>query len=125
MSWILKKILGSKNPRESKRLQPIVRSINAFNKQFKVLSDDELRAKTAACKAEFSAIDDPDALARRQGEISPKAFAVLKNAARFLTKRAQLEVMHMLSIEQAGRRMEERLSQICREYAILEPPPIL
>ena len=28
VSWILKKILGSKNQREIKRLQPIVRTIN-------------------------------------------------------------------------------------------------
>ena len=48
VSWILKKILGSKNQREIKRLHPIVRTINAFDEQYKALSDDELRAKTAA-----------------------------------------------------------------------------
>ena len=87
VSWILKKILGSKNQREIKRLQPIVRSINAFDEQFKALSDDELRAKTAAWNAELSAIEDPDALARRLDEILPEAFAVVKNAARRLTER--------------------------------------
>ena len=54
VGWILKKILGSKNQREIKRLQPIVRTINEFDEQFKALSDDELRAKTAAWKAEVS-----------------------------------------------------------------------
>ncbi len=87
VSWILKKILGSKNQREIKRLQPIVREINAFDEQFKALSDDDLRAKTAAWNSELSAIEDPDVLARRLDEILPEAFAVVKNAARRLTER--------------------------------------
>ena len=48
VAWILKKILGSKNQRELKRLRPIVQRMNEFDEQFKGLSDDELRAKTAA-----------------------------------------------------------------------------
>ena len=46
VAWILKKILGSKNQRELKRLMPTVRQINEFDEQLKSLSDDELRAKT-------------------------------------------------------------------------------
>jgi preprotein translocase subunit SecA len=89
VSWILKKILGSKNQREIKRLHPIVRSINAFDEQFKALSDDELRAKTETWKAELSAVEDPETLARRLDEILPEAFAVVKNAARRLTERQE------------------------------------
>ncbi|MGH8092346.1 MAG: DEAD/DEAH box helicase, partial [Chthoniobacterales bacterium] len=89
VNWILKKILGSKNQREIRRLQPLARSINAFDEQFKALSDDELRAKTTAWNAELSAIDDPDLLARRQEEILPEAFAVVKNAARRMAERQQ------------------------------------
>ena len=58
-----------------------------FDEQYKALSDDELRAKTAAWKAEVSTIEDPEALARRLDEILPEAFAVVKNAARRLTER--------------------------------------
>jgi preprotein translocase subunit SecA len=89
VNWILKKILGSKNQREIKRLRPIVRTINEFDEQYKTLSDDELRAKTAAWKAEISTIEDPEALARRLDEILPEAFAVVKNAARRLTDRQE------------------------------------
>ncbi|MEO6872691.1 MAG: preprotein translocase subunit SecA [Chthoniobacterales bacterium] len=89
VSWILKKILGSKNQREIKRLQPIVRSINAFEEQFRALSDDELRAKTAAWNTELSALEDPDALTLRLNEILPEAFAVVKNAARRLSERQE------------------------------------
>src|SRR5215831_9664344 len=66
VGWILKKILGSKNQRELRRLSPSVRRINELDEQFKSLSDDELRSKTAAW---------------------PEAFAVVKNAARRLKER--------------------------------------
>ena len=89
VSWILKKILGSKNQREIRRLHPLVRSINAFDEQFKALSDEELRAKTATWNAELSVLEDPAALAQRLEEILPEAFAVVKNAARRLTERQE------------------------------------
>ena len=38
---------------------------------------------------ELSALADPEALARRQEEILPEAFAVVKNAARRLTERQE------------------------------------
>ena len=61
VGWILKKILGSKNQREIKRLTPMVRRINELDEQFKALSDDELRAKTAAWKSELAAMTDLEA----------------------------------------------------------------
>jgi preprotein translocase subunit SecA len=87
VGWILKKIVGSKNQRELRRLAPVVRRINEFDEQFKSLSDDALRAKTAAWKDEFSKISDPDELGRRLDEILPEAFAAVKNAARRLKER--------------------------------------
>jgi preprotein translocase subunit SecA len=87
VGWILKKILGSKNQRELKRLAPIVRRINEFDEQFKALSDDDLRAKTAAWKEEFSKISDIQAQWQRLDEILPEAFAVVKNAARRMKER--------------------------------------
>ena len=56
VAWILKRILGSKNQRELKRLRPLVQRMNEFDEQFKGLSDDELRAKTAAWKEELAKI---------------------------------------------------------------------
>ncbi len=87
VGWILKKILGSKNQRELKRLMPIVRRSNEFDEQFKSLSDDALRAKTAAWKEEFAKIPALDDQWRRLDEILPEAFAVVKNAARRLKER--------------------------------------
>src|SRR5258705_478509 len=87
VSWILKKILGSKNQRELRRLTPIVRRINELDEQFKSLSDDELRAKTAAWKEEFSKIPELEDQWKKVDEIRPEAFAVVKNAARRLKER--------------------------------------
>ena len=87
VAWILKKILGSKNQRELKRLMPTVRRINEFDEQFKSLSDDELRAKTANWKEEISNIPDLQAQWKKLDEILPEAFAVVKNAARRLKDR--------------------------------------
>src|ERR1041385_2591791 len=87
VNWILKKLFGSKNARELRRLSPIVRRINEFDDQFRNLSDDDLRAKTAAWKDELSKISDPEEQWRRLDEILPEAFAAVKNAARRLKDR--------------------------------------
>jgi preprotein translocase subunit SecA len=87
VGWILKKILGSKNQRELKRLMPIVRRVNEFDEQFKSLSDEALRAKTAIWKGEFAKIPELEDQWKRLDEILPEAFAVVRNAARRLKDR--------------------------------------
>src|SRR2546423_15166842 len=87
VNWILKKVFGSKNARELRRLAPMVRRINEFDEQFKSLSDDALRAKTAAWKEELTKIADPEEQWNRLAELLAEAFAAGKNAARRLKKR--------------------------------------
>ncbi|HWB59797.1 MAG TPA: preprotein translocase subunit SecA, partial [Chthoniobacteraceae bacterium] len=79
--------MGSKNQREVKRMQPVVDKINAIERELQSISDDELRAKTAAWKERISKIEDPNEQNRALDEIMPEAFAVVKNAARRLTER--------------------------------------
>ncbi len=86
-NWIIKKIIGSKNQREIRRLQPVVRQINEIEKSLQSLSDDELRAKTAAWKERLAGIEDREKLAAELDAILPEAFAVVKNAARRLSGR--------------------------------------
>jgi preprotein translocase subunit SecA len=87
VSWILKKILGSKNQREIKRMRPMVQRINELEEQLRHVSDDELRAKTAAWQQELKNIPELEEQWKRLDEILPEAFAVVKNAARRLTER--------------------------------------
>src|SRR4051812_32553978 len=84
MTGLIKMIFGSKNDREVKRLWPRVREINDFEAGLQKISDEELRAKTAAWKDELSKIEDKDELKQRLNEILPEAFAVVKNACRRL-----------------------------------------
>ncbi len=65
----------------------MARRINEFDEQFKSLSDDALRAKTAAWKDELAKISDPEEQWNRLNEILPEAFAAVKNAARRLKER--------------------------------------
>src|SRR6476469_3302037 len=84
IGFIVKKFIGSKNEREVKRLRPLVAKINEFEAGFQKVTDDDLRAKTAAWKEELSKIEDKEQLKRRLNEILPEAFAVVKNACRRL-----------------------------------------
>src|ERR1700758_3378153 len=79
VSWILRKVLGSKNQREVKRIRPLVEKINQLEQEFQTLTEDQLREKTAQWKKDLANIDDPDELARRLHAILPDAFALVKN----------------------------------------------
>ena len=43
VSWILRKVLGSKNQREIRRIRPLVEKINRLEQEFQALTDDQLR----------------------------------------------------------------------------------
>ncbi|MEO6182830.1 MAG: preprotein translocase subunit SecA, partial [Verrucomicrobiota bacterium] len=84
IGYIFKKVLGSKNQREVKKLRPMVTKINEIETSLQNVPDDVLRQKTAAWKEELSKIEDTDHLKQRVAEILPEAFAVVKNACRRL-----------------------------------------
>src|SRR5204862_2041756 len=84
ISFIIRKIIGSKNDREVRRLRPLVAKINEFEAALQAQPPEALREKTAAWKERFSKIADKEELAAALGEILPEAFAVVKNACRRL-----------------------------------------
>ena len=90
VSWILRKVLGSKNQREIRRLRPLVEKINRLEEEFQALTDDQLREKTANWKRDLANIEDPDELRSRLNAILPEAFAAVKNTARRLWERTIL-----------------------------------
>ena len=87
-NWILKKIIGSKNQREIRRLQPLVRRINELEPGFQHLTDEGFRAKTAEWKDRLSKIEDPVLLAAELEALLPEAFALVKCAAKHLVGRS-------------------------------------
>ncbi|MGD0844605.1 MAG: preprotein translocase subunit SecA [Geobacteraceae bacterium] len=72
---LIKKIVGSKNERELKRLWPLVTRINALEPEMAGLSDDQLRNKTFAFKERLGRGETLDA-------ILPEAFAVCREAGK-------------------------------------------
>src|SRR5256712_12140643 len=75
LQTLLAKVVGTQNERELKRLRPLVGEINALEPEIAVLSDEQLRAKTAEFRqrlAQGATID----------ELMPEAFAVVREAGR-------------------------------------------
>jgi len=81
---IFRKIFGSRNDREVKRLRPLVARINQIEQELQSQPESVLREKTAAWKARLSTIQDNDELKRELEALIPEAFAVVKNACRRL-----------------------------------------
>ena len=93
IGYIIKKILGSRNEREVRKLRPLVTQINAFEQQLQAQPEEVLRQKTAAWKEKLSKIEDLDVLKQELEAILPEAYAVVKNACRRLTdSKAEVEV---------------------------------
>ena len=72
---LLKKLFGSKNEREVKRMAKQVQAINALEPQMVPLSDEQLKAKTEEFKARVAKGETLD-------QILPEAFAVAREAGK-------------------------------------------
>jgi len=77
MQWLLKKIIGTKNQRDVKKMQPLVARINELEGQYQLLAEGQLKAKTQEFKARVAKGETLD-------DILCEAFAVVKNACRRL-----------------------------------------
>jgi preprotein translocase subunit SecA len=84
INLLIKKIVGSQNDRQVKKMRPKVSKINEIEASLQSLTDEALRQKAAAWKAELAQIQDDNELALRLNEILPEAYAVVKNACRRL-----------------------------------------
>ena len=56
IGWVLKKILGTQNQREVRRMMPLVQEINQREEQLRPLSLEELRAKTNAFRERITKV---------------------------------------------------------------------
>jgi preprotein translocase subunit SecA len=75
LNQVLAKVFGSKHERDVKRMQPIVDAVDALEPEIEKLTDEELRAKTAAFKEQIEQGASVEDL------VAP-AFAVVREAAR-------------------------------------------
>ena len=72
---LLKKLFGSKNDREVKRMTKAVQAINVLEEKMVALSDEQLRAKTEEFKARIAQGESLD-------KLLPEAFAVAREAGK-------------------------------------------
>ncbi len=70
----LKKVLGTKNDREIKRLRVVIQQINGLESSMKSLRDEEFPSRTQALRAQV-------ANGRSLDDILPEAFALVREAA--------------------------------------------
>ena len=74
-SNIVRKVFGTKNDREVKRLSPVVEHINGLEPGFEKLTDAELREKTGEFRRRLDGGDTLD-------DLLPEAFAATREASR-------------------------------------------
>ncbi|UFH48526.1 preprotein translocase subunit SecA [Pseudomonas sp. KNUC1026] len=74
-SPLLKKLFGSKNEREVKRMLKTVGAVNALEEQMVALSDEQLRGKTEAFRERLAKGETLD-------QLLPEAFAVCREAGK-------------------------------------------
>jgi len=80
-----KKIFGDPNEKELKRLQPIVEKINSYEPDILKLNDDELKDKTPEFRERLNKGETLD-------DILPEVFAVVREAAKRVTKMRPFDV---------------------------------
>ena len=75
ISKTITRIFGSKHDRDLKRLQPLVESINALEREMESLTDDQLRARTAEARTRLDQGADLE-------DLLIPAFATVREASR-------------------------------------------
>jgi preprotein translocase subunit SecA len=75
ISNLLKKIVGTKNERELKRIQPLIAQVNSFEDKMQSLSDEGLKGMTLLFRERLEKGEELDS-------ILPEAFAAVREAAR-------------------------------------------
>ncbi|MEA3545133.1 MAG: preprotein translocase subunit SecA, partial [Thermodesulfobacteriota bacterium] len=71
---LIKKVVGSKNERDLKKLQPLVEKINSLESDIEPLSDEQLQAKTDEFRQRLTTGEDLE-------QLLPEAFAVVREAS--------------------------------------------
>ncbi len=74
VSNLLTKVLGSKNERELKKIQPVVEKTNAFEPRIQTMSDEDLKAQTQRFKDRLNNGEPLD-------DLLPEAFATVREAS--------------------------------------------
>ncbi|MCL5043834.1 MAG: preprotein translocase subunit SecA, partial [Deltaproteobacteria bacterium] len=82
LNEVARRIFGSKNERELKRLRPLVEQVNRLEPDFERRSEAELESFIAQLKARIAALDDAAEREAALDEVMPEVFAAVREAAK-------------------------------------------
>src|SRR5438034_5196984 len=85
LDTIVRRIVGSKNDREIKKIQPVVEQINALEPRISSLTDEKLQTKTAEFRQRF---ENGESLE----EILPEGFAVVRETGKRILNMRHFDV---------------------------------
>lgn len=72
---LIKKVVGSKNDRDLKKMQPLVEQINSLDPKFEALNDEQLQAKTNEFRQRLANDESLE-------QLLPEAFSVVREASK-------------------------------------------
>jgi preprotein translocase subunit SecA len=81
----LKRLFGTKNERDLKRMHPVVAAINDMEPRFQAMSDEEMRGQTALFRKRLAAGETLD-------QVLPEAFAAVRESSRRSTGMRHFDV---------------------------------
>ncbi|MEI8063637.1 MAG: preprotein translocase subunit SecA, partial [Verrucomicrobiota bacterium] len=125
ISWILKKIVGSKNQREVKKLWPVVEQVKAIEVEYQKLSDDELRAKTAEFKQRIEAARQARGVSQFYAEARKLEGELRAEDAKPIKRKAQALEQEILDelLPEAFAAVKNTCRRMCgREWQVRERP---
>ena len=82
LTHISRKIFGSKNDRELKRMRPAVDEVNALEEEFSKKSDAELRALIPQWKERVAALEEHQEREEALWDLIPEVFATVREASK-------------------------------------------
>ncbi len=82
---IIKKVFGSKNDREIKKIRPLVNAINSLESKYEAMSDEELKNQTVLFRKQL-------AKGKKLDDLLIPAFAVVREAAKRTVKMRHYDV---------------------------------
>src|SRR5438132_235090 len=85
LDTIVRRIVGSKNDREIKKIQPVVEQVNALEPRISSLSDEQLQTKTAEFRQR---LENGESLE----EILPEGFAVVRETGKRILNMRHFDV---------------------------------
>ena len=80
MQWLLKKIIGTKNERDIKKVRPLVARVNELEEELQALSDSALQEKSMELRARLS---DGESVASPSPETAARPAALSITTCRF------------------------------------------